>query len=151
MVTVEAVKATLENQVTPKPFIIELATLKETAADDPTVSAAIASINPAACQHGIANSAQLIDRFRQVSQEVSKAALLPEDADVASHLASLAISNVLFKKSGLAVGQDAEVVLARTEVLFEEGDLDAAAREMNGLQGWAKVLSKDWLGEVRRT
>ena len=25
-----------------------------------------------------------------------------------------------------------------------------AAREMNGLQGWAKVLSKDWLGECRR-
>ena len=47
-------------------------------------------------------------------------------------------------------GGDVEAVLARTEVLLEEGDLDAAAREMNGLQGWAKVLSKDWLGECRR-
>ena len=41
-------------------------------------------------------------------------------------------------------------MLARTEVLLEEGDLDAAAREMNGLNGWAKVLSKDWLAECRR-
>ena len=150
VVAVEAVKSALETQVVPKPFITELAALKEIAAEDPVVSAAIASINPAAYQRGIPNSAQLIDRFRRVAQEVRKAALLPEDAGVASHLASLAMSKVLFKKSGLAVGQDVEAVLARAESLLEEGDLDAAAREVNGLQGWAKVLSKDWLGECRR-
>jgi mitofilin len=150
VVAVEAVKSALESQVVPKPFITELAALKEVAAEDPVVNAAIASINPAAYQRGIPNSAQLIDRFRRVAQEVRKAALLPEDAGVASHIASLAMSKVLFKKSGLAVGQDVEAVLARTEALLEEGDLDAAAREMNGLQGWAKVLSKDWLGECRR-
>lgn len=149
-VAVEAVKSALDNQIVPKPFITELAALKEIAADDPVVSAAIASINPIAYQRGIPNAAQLIDRFRRVAQEVRKAALLPEDAGVASHLASLAMSKVLFKKTGLAVGQDVEAVLARTESLLEEGDLDAAAREMNGLQGWAKVLSKDWLGECRR-
>lgn len=150
VVAVEAVKAALENQITPKPFITELSALKEIAADDPVVSAAIASINPAAYQRGIPNSAQLIDRFRRVAGEVRKAALLPENAGVASHLASLAMSKVLFKKSGLAVGQDVEAVLSRTEVLLEEGDLDGAAREMNGLHGWAKVLSKDWLSECRR-
>lgn len=150
VVAVEAVKSALETQVTPKPFVTELAALKEIADDDPVVSAAIASINPAAYQRGIPSPALLIDRFRRVASEVRKAALLPEDAGVASHLASLAMSKVLFKKSGLAVGGDVEAVLARTEVLLEEGDLDAAAREMNGLQGWAKVLSKDWLSECRR-
>ncbi|KAF1914019.1 mitochondrial inner membrane protein Mitofilin [Ampelomyces quisqualis] len=150
VVAVEAVKSALDTQATPKPFVTELAALKEIAADDPVVSAAIASINPAAYQRGIPNPALLIDRFRRVASEVRKAALLPEDAGVASHIASLAMSKVLFKKSGLAVGQDVESVLARTEVLLEEGDLDAAAREMNGLQGWAKVLSKDWLSECRR-
>jgi mitofilin len=150
VVAVEAVKSALETQIVPKPFVTELAALKEIAADDPVVSAAIASINPAAYQRGIPSTAILIDRFRRVASEVRKAALLPEDAGVASHLASLAMSKVLFKKSGLAVGGDVEAVLARTEVLLEEGDLDAAAREMNGLQGWAKVLSKDWLSECRR-
>ncbi|KAF1365940.1 hypothetical protein EJ07DRAFT_94207 [Lizonia empirigonia] len=150
VVAVEAVKSALETQVVPKPFVTELAALKEIAADDPVVSAAISSINPTAYQRGIPSSALLIDRFRRVASEVRKAALLPEDAGVASHLASLAMSKVLFKKSGLAVGADVEAVLARTEVLLEEGDLDAAAREMNGLQGWAKVLSKDWLAECRR-
>jgi mitofilin len=150
IVAVEAVKSALESQTIPRPFITELAALKEIAADDPVVSAAIASINPTAYQRGIPNAAQLIDRFRRVAGEVRKAALLPEDAGMASHLASLAMSKVLFKKSGLATGGDVEAVLARTEILLEEGDLDGAAREMNGLQGWAKLLSKDWLGECRR-
>ena len=150
VVAVEAVKITLEKADAPKPFIAELAALKEIAADDPVVAAAIASIHPAAYQRGIPTASQLIDRFRRVAAEVRKAALLPEDAGVASHLASLAMSKFLFKKSGLAVGTDVEAVLARTEVLLEEGDLDGAAREMNGLDGWAKVLSRDWLGEVRR-
>lgn len=150
VVAVEAVKSAIENQVVPKPFITELAALKEIAANDPIINAAIASINPVAYQRGIPNAGQLIDRFRRVASEVRKAALLPEDAGVASHLASLAMSKVMFKKAGLAVGQDVEAVLARTEVLLEEGDLDGAAREMNSLQGWAKVLSKDWLSDCRR-
>ena len=47
-------------------------------------------------------------------------------------------------------GDDVESILTRTETFLEEGNLDEAAREMNGLKGWAKTLSKDWLGEVRK-
>lgn len=152
-VAVEAMRAHLDDPNTnhPTPFIRELAALKEVAADDPVVHAAIASINPIAYQRGVPSSAQLIDRFRRVAAEVRKAALLPEDAGVASHAASVVLSKVLFKKSGaVAGGDDVESVLTRTETLLEEGDVDAAAREMNGLKGWAKVLSRDWLAEARR-
>ena len=149
-VAVEAVRSSLENADRPRPFIRELAALKEIAADDPVVNTAIASINPSAYQRGVPTSAQLIDRFRRVASEVRKAALLPEDAGVASHAASLLVSRFLFKKQGRAVGDDVESVLTRTETLLEEGNLDDAAREMNGLQGWAKTLSSDWLAEVRR-
>jgi mitofilin len=150
LVAVEAVKSALENADRPRPFIEELAALKEVAADDPVVNAAIASINPIAYQRGIPTSGQLVDRFRRVAFEVRKASLLPENAGVASHAASLVLSKVMFKKSGLPVGEDVESVLTRTEVLLEEGNLDLAAREMNSLSGWAKTLSRDWLGEVRK-
>lgn len=149
-VAVEAVRSNLEKSQIPRPFIRELAALKEIAADDPVVNAAIASINPTAYQRGIPSSAQLIDRFRRVAQKVRKASLLPEDAGVASHASSYVLSKFLFKKKGLATGDDVESILTRTEVFLEEGDLDAAAREMNGLSGWAKTLSRDWLGEVRK-
>lgn len=149
-VAVEAVRAGLENADRPRPFIKELAALKEIAAEDPVVDSAIASINPIAYQLGVPTSGQLIDRFRRVANEVRKASLLPEDAGVASHAASLLLSRVLFKKQGRAIGDDVESVLTRAETLLEEGDLDEAAREMNTLTGWAKTLSSDWLAEVRR-
>ena len=149
-VAVEAVRSNLEKSQIPRPFIRELAALKEIAADNPVVNAAIASINPTAYQRGVPSSAQIIDRFRRVAQEVRKASLLPEEAGVASHASSYILSKLLFKKKGLATGDDVESILTRTETFLEEGDLDGAAREMNGLSGWAKTLSQDWLGEVRK-
>ena len=149
-VAVEAVRSTLESADRPRPFLKELAALKEIASDDSVVNAAIASINPTAYQRGVPTTAQLIDRFRRVAAEVRKASLLPEDAGVASHAASLLMSKFLFKKQGMTVGDDVESVLTRTETLLEEGNLDEAAREMNTLDGWAKTLSWDWLSECRR-
>lgn len=149
-VAVDAVRSVVERSETSRPFIRELVAVKELAADDPVVDAAIASINPTAYQRGIPSPTQIIERFRRVAGEVRKASLLPEDAGIASHAASLVLSKVMFKKDGLADGDDVESILLRTENLLEEGNLDAAAREMNTLQGWAKILSKDWLGDVRR-
>ena len=149
-VAVEAVRSNLERADRPRPFITELAALKELAAEDPVVNSAIASINPTAYQRGVPTPSQLIDRFRRVADEVRKASLLPEDAGVASHAASLLLSKIMFKKQGRAVGDDVESILTRTETLLEEGNLDEAAREMNTLTGWAKTLSRDWLGEVRK-
>lgn len=149
-VAVEAVRSSLETADRPRPFIRELAALKEIASDDSVVTAAIASINPTAYQRGVPTSAQLIDRFRRVAAEVRKASLLPEDAGVASHAASFILSRFMFKKKGMTVGDDVESVLTRTETLLEEGNLDEAAREMNTLNGWAKTLSWDWLSECRR-
>ncbi|OMP81666.1 Formation of crista junctions protein 1 [Diplodia seriata] len=154
LVAVEAARNAVEKADQPRPFVEELAALKEVAAEDPVVNAAIASITPTAYQKGVPTPSQLIDRFRRVASEVRKAALLPEDAGVASHAASLVLSKVMFKKGGdgqgLPVGNDVESVLTRTEMLLEEGNIDAAAREMNGLSGWAKVLARDWLGDARR-
>lgn len=153
-VAVDTVRSALTrsnwNETKPQPFVREMAALKLVADGDSVVDAAIASVNPAAYQHGIPSQPQLIDRFRRVASEVRKASLLPEDAGIASHAASLLLSRVMFKKQGQPQGADVESILTRTETLLEEGDLDGAAREMNGLQGWAKVLSRDWLGDVRK-
>lgn len=153
-VAVDAVRSAVSNSNAsddrPKPFVREMAALKLVADNDPVVDAAIASIDPSAYQKGIPSPAQLVDRFRRVAAEVRKASLLPEDAGVASHAASYILSKVMFKKQGQPQGTDVESVLTRTETLLEEGDLDGAAREMNTLQGWAGVLSKDWLQDCRK-
>ncbi|CAK4033920.1 MICOS complex subunit mic60 [Lecanosticta acicola] len=152
-VALEAVRAKLQESDHPTPFINELVALKEVSKNNTVVNAAIASIHPVAYQRGVPSAAHLIDRFRRVATEVRKASLLPEDAGVASHAASAVLSRFMFQKKsdrGLPEGEDVEATLGRTEVLLEEGDLDAAAREMNSLKGWAGVLSKDWVQECRR-
>ncbi|KAF7506378.1 hypothetical protein GJ744_011844 [Endocarpon pusillum] len=153
-VAVDAVRSAISratmSEGRPKPFLTELAALKEVANGDPVVDAAIASMNPTAYQQGVPSPAQLIDRFRRLSSEVRKASLLPENAGVASHAASVLLSKVMFRKQGVPPGDDVESVLAKTETHLEEGDLDGAAREMNTLQGWAGVLSKDWLQDCRK-
>ncbi|GAB7338255.1 hypothetical protein MBLNU457_4583t2 [Dothideomycetes sp. NU457] len=151
-VALESVRAAIGKYDHPTPFINELAALKEMGNNNEVINAAIASIPPVAYQRGVPTSAHLIDRFRRVASEVRKAALLPEDAGVASHAASAVLSRFMFSKrgEGMPEGSDVEAVLTRTEVLLEEGDLDGAAREMNGLHGWASVLSRDWVQECRR-
>jgi len=152
-IAVEALRAALEGADRPRPFVAELAALKEVAAGDPVVDAAVASINPVSYQRGVPSAAQLVDRFRRVAAEVRKVELLPADAGVLSHAASAILSRLMFRKGtgdGIPVGDDVESVLARTEAMLEEGQLDEAAREINALQGWPKVLCKDWLGDVRR-
>ncbi len=148
-VAIEAVRAAIEEADRPRPFLRELVALRETASDDPVVNTAIASINPSAYRYGLPTSAQIIDRFRRVAAEVRKASLVPDGAGAASHAVSVMLSKVLFRKQGLAAGDDVESILTRAETLLEEGDLDGAAREVNGLAGWAKTLSRDWLAEVR--
>jgi MICOS complex subunit MIC60 len=149
-VAIDAVRTVLEQADRPRPFVRELVAVKELAADDPVVAAAIASINPSAYQRGIPPTSEIIDRFRRVASEVRKASLLPEDAGIASHAGSFIMSKIMFKKDALGGGDDVESILTRTENLLEEGNLDAAAREINSLQGWPKILSKDWLADVRR-
>lgn len=148
-VALEAVRAAYESPEQPKPFLREMAALKEVADDDEVVRAAIASINPHAYQVGVSTPSRLMDRFRRVSEEVRKAALLPDSAGVAGHAASWVLSKVLFRKQGLAQGDDVESILTRTETFLEEGNVDSAAREMNQLRGWARRLAQDWLKEAR--
>jgi mitofilin len=152
-VALESVRNAVLHADHPTPFINELVALKEVSKGNEVVDAAIASINPTAYQRGIPTPANIIDRFRRVASEVRKASLLPEDAGVASHAASAVLSKMMFTKKGergLPSGDDVEATLARTEVLLEEGDLESATREMNGLKGWAGVLSRDWVAETRR-
>lgn len=149
-VAIDAVKAAIENSEVPRPFVRELAAVKELSDSDPVVIAAIGTINPQAYQHGIPSSTQIIDRFRRVANEVRKASLLPENAGITSHAASVVLSKVMFRKEGSVSGDDVESVLSRTANLLEEGNFDEAAREVNSLTGWAKMLSKDWLADVRK-
>ncbi|KAI9264755.1 mitochondrial inner membrane protein-domain-containing protein [Sporodiniella umbellata] len=110
------------------------------------------SVQKHVAQYGITSIAQLSERFEVVSREVRRAALIPdEESSMISHLLSIALSGLMFKKKGLVTGDDVESRLARAEhFLHTEKDLENATREVNQLTGWPKRLALDWLDAARR-
>lgn len=149
-VALDAVTAKLAAAQGPVPFGPELAALKDAAGPSSAlVAAALASIAPLAYNRGLPTAGQLRVRFTDVASEVRKAALLPENAGIASHAVSRVLGVFLLRKDGAPVGDDVESVLARATHQLDQGDLEGAARELNTLTGWAKLLAGDWLRDVR--
>ncbi|KAJ3159814.1 Formation of crista junctions protein 1 [Geranomyces michiganensis] len=116
----------------------------------PLVAAVAASIPADVARSGVPTIFQLEHRFRSTAAAVRSAQFMPPDGGPISHLASTALSKLAFKKRGLVNGDDVEAVLARAEWYLGEGDVDAAAREMNQLKGWPRRLSADWLTGARQ-
>ncbi|OSX57725.1 hypothetical protein POSPLADRAFT_1155954 [Postia placenta MAD-698-R-SB12] len=138
-----------------KPFREELRILRHIAAarEDPIVSSVLETLEASDVPDvGVEPLADLATWFTtSVVPAVSSVALVPDqNAGVLSHLASHLVSTFTFRRQGLVPGSDVLSVLARAEYYLNEKDLDSAARELNQLQGTAKVLLSDWLAAARR-
>lgn len=86
----------------------------------------------------------------KVRPAVQRVALVPEQSGILTHLLSSTVSPFLFQKSGFPQGEDVPSVLARSQFYLERRDLDGAAREINQLKGWPKILVEDWLNAARK-
>ncbi|KAH7913532.1 mitochondrial inner membrane protein Mitofilin [Hygrophoropsis aurantiaca] len=140
---------------TRKPFREELRVLRHIAAakDDTVISSALESLESSDVPDvGVEPFADLASWFTtSVAPRVSSVALVPDqNAGVLSHLASHLLSSFRFQRHGLVQGSDVLSVLSRAEYFMNEKDLDNAARELNQLQGTAKVLLQDWLEAARK-
>ncbi len=138
-----------------KPFREELRLLRHITAarEDPVVSVVLDSLEKTDVPDiGVEPFADLAIWFtNEVAPKVAQVALVPdEDAGVLSYLASRVLSGLQFKRQGLVPGSDALGVLARADYYLNEKNLDSAARELNQLNGPAKVLLHDWLEAARR-
>jgi mitofilin len=101
---------------------------------------------------GVESFSTLYSWFTQkVRPAIQRVALVPEQAGILSHLFSSTVSPLLFNKNGLCPGsEDVPSVLARSQHHLERRDLDNAAREINQLKGWPKILAEDWLQAARK-
>lgn len=137
-----------------RPFRDQLRALRNTpkAREDPVIVAALEVLDSTtAPDEGVESLSTLNEWFlRKVAPRVRSVALVPENAGILSHLASAALSPLLFHKRGLVDGDDVPSVLARAEYHLDRKDLDDAARELNQLKGWPKILVEDWLNAARR-
>lgn len=123
------------------------------AKEDPVVVSALETLEATDVPDvGVEPFADLASWFStSVAPRVTSVALVPDqNAGVLSHLASHLFSSFRFQRQGLVAGSDVLSVLARADYYMNEKDLDSAARELNQLQGTAKILLSDWLEAARR-
>ena len=151
---IRAVRSALDDE-TKRPFDEQLRVLRNTskAREDAVIAAALEVIDSSgAAETGVESFSTLHAWFAdKVGPRIRSVALvpLPESAGLVSHLASAALSPLLFHKKGLVEGEDVPSVLARVEYYLDRKDLDAATRELNQLKGWPKTLAADWLSAAR--
>lgn len=148
-VTLDAFQDSLQGQHK-QPFADELQALSHNTKNDKVIQTALSVIPKELAQEGVNTISELSVRFEQVADEIRQVALVPEDGGFGSHIISIIMSYLMFKKSGLVQGDDVESVLSRTDYYLKRDNLEYATRELNQLSGWPKRLAQDWIQSARR-
>lgn len=134
---------------TSAPFEDELAALGKTVGDEPDLVQLIAELTPHAAT-GIPVLATLNDRFQAAARQAVAAGRQAEGdgwlAAAANRLASL----VTVRRTEVVEGEDTvDAAIARAEAAMRGGDLVAAVRAVEGLEGGAAGAMADWLAQAR--
>ncbi|OLL23391.1 MICOS complex subunit mic60 [Neolecta irregularis DAH-3] len=128
-------------------FSNELHALTCVSGKNALVRTALSSVDP---NQAIEPLTALNHRFHKLAHAIKSTGLLPENSGVAGHASSTIFSKFLFRKRGLPQDNDIPSILARVEFHLENSNLDQAAREINQLSGWPRLLAQDWLTMARR-
>lgn len=138
-----------------QPFPNELSTLRNvvkntTGLQKQIMDVVIASIPEGLEYEGVQCISELRRRFDFLAEEVRQSSLVSSEGGMVSHMISISLSKLMFRKHGLVPGEDVEARLARAEYYLNENDLESATREMNQLTGWPKKLASGWIESARK-
>lgn len=118
--------------------------------DDELVSTAVKDLKPLLTSP-ILSVKQLLNAWDQLTPELRSASLLPPNAGLLGHFASIVFSKLLLPvKGSRPEGKDIESVIGRIESNLSRGELDLAVEEAANLKGWPRKLADDWVKEGRK-
>lgn len=93
---------------------------------------------------------QLLTSWEEITPELRSASLLPPNAGLLGHFASVLFSKFLLPVQGNKPGaKDIESVIARVNLSLTRGQLDVAVEEVANLKGWSRQLADDWVRDAR--
>jgi mitofilin len=92
---------------------------------------------------GVTEYNDLITSFIQLEKSISGIKYMPENGGAFSYL----ISSFGPRSE---IGEITSTVLEKSSDCIANGDIDSAARHLNRLRGWQRVLSIDWMADARR-
>lgn len=122
--------------------------------NDEVINLALAELKPILSSESsqlILTVPQLQTAWDQLAPELRSSALLPPNAGLLGHLASIFFSKLLLPVRGAKPdGKDIESVISRVQLSLSRGDLDVAVEEVVNLKGWTRRLADDWVREGRK-
>jgi hypothetical protein len=112
---------------------------------DDLILSIISTLPKCATTNGIPTLATIRSRFHVVKDEVRKAGLAPENAPpLVGQMIGNALALISIEPSKPIAGEGIEAVLSRTYGFVEDGQLDLALKEVQGIRGYPRILLADW-------
>lgn len=112
---------------------------------DDLILSIVSTLPKCATTTGIPTLAAIRSRFHVVKDEVRKAGLAPENAPpLLGQMIGNALAMISIEPSKPIEGEGIEAVLSRTYGFVEDGQLDLALKEVQGIRGYPRILLADW-------
>jgi hypothetical protein len=129
----------------PRPLQPQVDALKLLCKDDEVIVALLSAIPSSALDTGVPSLFNLRTRFHEVRNAVRKSALSPSQAPPALGQAIGSIlASMSWAPSGHVPGDGFEEKLSRASHYLEEGNTAKCLSELESLDGYAEVQTRDW-------
>jgi uroporphyrinogen-III synthase/outer membrane murein-binding lipoprotein Lpp len=135
-----------------EPFADDLQLLKKLVGDkNPELVATIDGLAPKA-ESGVLTSAGLSEQFKGMAGDIVVASLKGEDISVQERAKARFGDLLKIEKDGeLITGTDTQATVARAQKLLDSGDVQAAIKELQSLDGEAATAAQPWIHEAQMT
>jgi mitofilin len=123
----------------------KLQELKTLSNSDTLISAIIDTIPQHVKDQGVLSANELLIRFQILHDEIRKVALAPQSPPpmIGQAIGSV-LASISLKPKGNIQGSGIEETMARAYYQLERGKLPECLKELQEIQGYSKVLLKDW-------
>ena len=132
---------------------------QEVALSDSVSQKILENITEQLYDRGVWNERRLRDKFHSITGKIRQVQFVSETGGFWSHLVSSLLSHLSVRPHPATIDirrplldteiNDVELILARTKMFLDAGDLYGAIHEVVYLKGWSRRIAHDWIHQVR--
>ena len=130
------------------PFEQDLALARKLAGDNPETLAAIEKLGPYA-KSGILSQKRLEKEFKGLAGEIVMAKLRGEDASVRERALARFSNLVTVRRVDDLEGETTDAVVARAQLMLEQGNVQGAIQELQSLEGESAQVAQPWIEQAQ--
>ena len=137
------------NVVTGRPFAEDLRLIKNMAGDNVELQQSIDRLAPAA-EKGVLSRPALQKEFKGLAADIVVAKLKGEEAGTQQKILERLSKLVKVRKVDNIEGQETDAVVARAQLLLDQGNIDGAMAELSTLKGAPADVAAPWMENARQ-